>query len=195
MNTIKELTKPFYGVVTIVMVIITIVTYKNILASEWSLDSESKKTPKYSQFFNEKKHWCEALIITCSDFRFTAATQEFINDRLGLKNDYDYISIPGAIRNLLDKNTRDLVLNKFGISFSLHHVKRVFILGHQDCSTGYGGSKNFTGSEVEYETICKDLRKARRLMRFKFPHLKVYLYYGTVFFNEHQRVYNFRQIL
>ena len=145
-------------------------------------DKELEKGAKYSKFFDEKTHWCDALVINCSDFRFTTASQEFINERLGLKGNYDYISIPGSIRNLMDAKTRDLVLNKFGISVRLHLVKRIIILAHQDCSIGYGGSKNFPEPAVEYKTICKDLKKARRLMGIKFPHLKVYLYYATVVF-------------
>jgi len=196
MNNTKKTIKLSYTIVTILIIItFSIVTYKNTLASDEPVDDESKKTPKYSKFFDEKTKWCDALVITCTDFRFTTATQEFINDRLGLKDNYDYISIPGSIRNLLDPKTRDLVLNTFGVSFRLHHVKRVVILGHQDCTTGYGGSKSFSEPATEYETICKDLKKARRLMRLRFPHLKVYLYYGTVFFTERQRIYNFKQIL
>mgnify|MGYP003401992597 FL=1 len=100
--------------------------------------SAEKKPPqdtkKYSKFFDEKTKWCDALVITCNDFRFTTATQEFLNNRLGLKGKYDYISIPGSIRNLMDSKTRDLVLNKFGVSVRLHRVNRVIILAHQDCS-------------------------------------------------------------
>ncbi len=171
------------------------ITIKASLASDESVDDKKPQKVKYSKFFDEKKHWCDALVITCTDFRFTTATQEFINDRLGLKGKYDYISIPGSIRNLLDSKTRDLVMNSFGISLRLHHVKRVVILAHQDCTIGYGGSENFPELAVEYKTICKDLKKARRLFGIKFPHLRVDLYYGTVFFNDSKRIYNFKQIL
>lgn len=171
------------------------ITINSSLASDELEDAKKPRQVKYSKFFDEKKHWCDALVITCTDFRFTTATQEFINDRLGLKGKYDYISIPGSIRNLLDSKTRDLVLNTFGISVRLHHVKRVVILAHQDCTIGYGGSKSFPELAVEYKTICKDLKKARRLFGIKFPHLRVDLYYGTVFFNDNKRIYNFKHIL
>ena len=179
-----------------VFIVSTITTNVSLAADEPSDNKQpGKKTVKYSKFFDEKTHWCDALVITCTDFRFTTATQEFINNRLGLKGNYDYISIPGSIRNLLDSKTRDLVLNTFGVSFRLHHVKRVIILGHQDCSIGYGGSKSSPEPKVEYKTICKDLKKARTRMRIRFPHLKVYLYYATVLSKDHQRIYNFKQIL
>lgn len=165
------------------------------LASDELADDKKPQKVKYSKFFDEKKHWCDALVITCTDFRFTTATQEFINNRLELKGKYDYISIPGSIRNLMDSKTRDLVMNAFGLSLRLHHIKRVVILAHQDCTIGYGGSQNFPELAVEYKTICKDLKKARRLFGIKFPHLRVDLYYGTVYFNDNKRIYNFKQIL
>ncbi len=176
---------------------------KNIFAEAAQTDTPDKKSstkktdkaPGYSKFFDEKEHWCEALVITCTDFRFTTATQELINVRLGLQGKYDYISIPGSIRNLLDSKTRDLVLNKFGVSVRLHHVNRIIIIGHQDCSIGYGGSNSFFTPADEYNTVYADLKKARRLMRIKFPHLKVYLFYSTVYYKENQRIYNFKQIL
>jgi hypothetical protein len=86
-------------------------------------------------------------------------------------------------------------MDTFGISLRLHHVKRVVILAHQDCTIGYGGSKNFPDLAVEYKTICKDLKKARMLFGIKFPRLRVDLYYGTVYNNDNKRIYNFKQIL
>ena len=196
MKHTTSISKATSAIVIILLFVTTfIVSIKASLADETIDDKQQKKTVKYSKFFDEKKHWCDALVITCTDFRFTTATQEFINDRLGLKGKYDYISIPGSIRNLLDSKTRDLVLNTFGISVRLHRVKRVVILAHQDCTIGYGGSNNFPELAVEYKTICKDLKKARRLFGIKFPHLRVDLYYGTVYFNDNKRIYNFKQIL
>lgn len=192
----KILKKPYVHIVLLLFTIVSISTVSDSLASDGSTDEkQTTKTVKYSTFFDKKTKRCDALVITCTDFRFTTATQEFINNRLGLKGNYDYISIPGSIRNLLDSKTRDLVLNTFGVSVHLHHVNRVVILGHQDCSIGYGGSKNFSEPIIEYKTICRDLKKARRLMRLRFPHLKVYLYYAAVLSKDHQRIYNFKQIL
>ena len=196
----KNITKiiKILGVVVTLLFFIT-VSFAAIQASlaseEPSENEETSKNGKYSKFFDEKTKWCDTLIITCNDFRFTTATQEFVNERLGLKGNYDYLSIPGSIRNLLDSNTRDIVLKNFGISMRLHHVKRLIIIGHQDCSIGYGGSTNFSEPADEYNAIGADLKKARRLLRIRFPHLKVYLYYGTVFYKDHQRIYNFKQIL
>ncbi len=200
LETMKNITKiiklPGVVVAVLFFVAVSFAAIQTSLASEEPSESkETSKNGKYSKFFDEKTKWCDALVITCNDFRFTNATQAFVNERLGLKGNYDYLSIPGSIRNLLDSKTRDIVLKNFGISVRLHHVKRLIIIGHQDCSIGYGGSVNFSERADEYNTICADLKKARRLLRIRFSHLKIYLYYGTVFYKDHQRIYNFKQIL
>jgi len=180
----------------LLLIVVGFIVAQTSLASEDSSENgETTKNGKYSKFFDEKTVWCDALVITCNDFRFTTATQEFVNNRMGLKGNYDYLSIPGAIRNLLDSNTRNTVLKNFGISVRLHHVKRLIIIAHQDCRIGYGGSTNFPALSDEYDAICTDLKKARKLLRIRFPHLKIYLYYGTVLCKDHQRIYNFKQIL
>lgn len=192
----KIILKKFHVINVLLFAIVSVAVINvNFAIAEQDDSKHSHEATKYSKFFDEKAKWCDALVITCTDFRFTTATQEFINDRLGLKGKYDYIAIPGSIRNLMDSKTRDLVLNNFGVSVRLHHVRRVIILGHQDCTVGYGGSKNFPEPAVEFKTITKDLKKARKLMHIKFPHLKVFLYYSTVLFKDHQRIYNFKQIL
>ncbi len=191
-HDIKKLRKKFIAILFLFTIAVTLSS--SFAESESAQNKSPQHTQKYSRFFDEKTHWCDALVITCNDFRFTTATQEFLNNRLGLKGKYDYISIPGSIRNLLDSKTRDLVLNKFGVSVRLHRVNRVIILAHQDC-TGYGGSVAFNESADEFKAISKDLKKARTLMGIKFRHLKVYLYYGTIFYDNHKRIYNFKQIL
>ena len=148
----------------------------------------------YEHFFEEKKHWCNTMVINCSDFRFAKATQELINEKIGLKGDYDYFSIPGSIRNMLNKETRKLVMDTFGISVRLHQVKRVIIIAHEDC-IGYGGETVFSSHDEEYKIITKDLKKARRLMRLRFDNLEVYLFYGRIIDSDGLRVVEYEQIL
>ena len=167
-------------------------------------DSKSEKNPSftknknrdinYEHFFEEKKHWCSTMVINCSDFRFAKATQELVNEKIGLKGDYDYFSIPGSIRNMLNKETRKLVMDTFGISVRLHQVKRVIIIAHEDC-IGYGGEMVFDSHEEEYKTITNDLKKARRLMRLRFNNLEVYLFYGRIIDSEGIRIVEYEQIL
>ena len=43
---------------------------------------------------------CSALVITCSDFRIKSAEHALV-DAAGLRDDYDLIARPGAIRSLV----------------------------------------------------------------------------------------------
>jgi len=118
---------------------------------------------------------CDTLVITCIDYRFAVANQEFINETLGMKDNYDHISIPGSIYNLVTPETRELLFSKFALSVSLHLINRVVIIGHRDCGA-YGGSASFGSEIAEYETLTTDLRNARALLIEKYPTLEVNLF-------------------
>lgn len=198
-NHKKKFRRNLFIKIALMFLVIGFVSANNTLASDEMAEHAERETRKsgkinYSKFFKEKSHWCNTMVINCSDFRFSEAAQELINGALGLKGDYDYFAIPGSIRNMLDKATRKLVLDKFGISVRLHNVKRVVIIAHHDCSA-YGGSGVFNSGKNEYETIIKDLKKARSLMKRRFRHLQVYLFYGTAKSNDNNCVYRFEQVL
>lgn len=118
---------------------------------------------------------CDTLLITCIDYRFTAANQEFINDTLKLRDNYDHVSIPGSIYNLVNPETQELLFSKFELSVRLHLIKRIVIISHKDCG-GYGGSASFGSEIAERETLTTDLKNARRLLIEKYPTLEVNLY-------------------
>ncbi|MBI2469892.1 MAG: hypothetical protein HYV59_01430 [Planctomycetes bacterium] len=118
---------------------------------------------------------CDTLVITCIDYRYANANQEFINETLGLKDNYDHISIPGSIYNLVNPETRELLFSKFALSVKLHLINRVVIISHKDCG-GYGGSASFGSEIAENETLCADLRNARELLIEKYPTLEVKLF-------------------
>ena len=86
MKSITKIIK-ILAVVVALLFFIT-VSFAAVQASSASEEpSENKETSingKYSKFFDEKTKWCDALIITCNDFRFTSATQKFVNERLRL---------------------------------------------------------------------------------------------------------------
>ena len=118
---------------------------------------------------------CDTLVITCIDYRFALANQDFVNNTLKLKDNYDHISIPGSILNLVNPETQELVFSKFSLSVKLHLIKRVVVISHKDCG-GYGGSASFGSDLSERETLTTDLRKARAFLIEKYPTLRVDLY-------------------
>lgn len=137
---------------------------------------------------------CDTLVITCIDYRFVIANQEFANDTLGLKDNYDHISIPGSIHNLVNPETRALLFSKFALSVSMHLINRVVVVSHRDCG-GYGGSAAFGSEIAEYETLTADLKMARALFLEKYPILKVDLFLESLVKEGNEEKVHFEKIL
>jgi len=125
-------------------------------------------------------HSCEAVVLTCIDFRFWRETLEFIDKELGIKS-FDFPSLPGsakAINNCLD--SADIAMQCVSVPFNLHHAKTLVIVNHQDCGA-YGGSKKFNGDEAAEENFHKgELQKARERVLAEYPELKVILVYAKL---------------
>lgn len=137
---------------------------------------------------------CDTLVITCIDYRFVIANQDFANDTLGLKDNYDHISIPGSIHNLVNPETRSLLFSKFALSVSMHLINRVVVVSHRDCG-GYGGSAAFGSEIAEYETLTADLKMARELFLEKYPILKVDLFLESLVKEGNEEKVHFEKIL
>jgi len=118
---------------------------------------------------------CDTLVFSCIDYRFAFANQEFINETLGLKNNYNHISVPGSIYNLVNPKTQELIIGKVTNLVNFHLIKHVVIIAHKDCGA-YGGSSAFGSKFAEQEYLSADLRKARDILIEKYPILKVDLY-------------------
>lgn len=137
---------------------------------------------------------CDTLVITCIDYRFAIANQDLVNNTLKLKDNYDHISIPGSILNLVNPETQELVFSKFALSVRLHLIKRVVIISHKDCG-GYGGSASFGSDLSERETLCNDLRKARAFLIEKYPTLRIDLYLEFLAKEGEKETVHFEKIL
>ncbi|MCF6148640.1 MAG: hypothetical protein E3K37_08270 [Candidatus Kuenenia sp.] len=127
----------------------------------------------------EERSDCDTLVFTCIDYRFAFANQEFINKKLGIEGNYDHISIPGSIYNLVDPSTRDIVFSKINKFVNFHLIKRIIIIGHRDCG-GYGGSSEFGSEIAEYVYLTTDLKKAKQILIEKYPILEIDLYLETL---------------
>jgi len=136
---------------------------------------------------------CDTLVISCIDYRYALANQEFINNTLGLRDNYDHVSIPGSILNLVNQETQALVFSKFALSVRLHNIKRVIIIAHIDCG-GYGGSASFGSELAEHETLCNDLREARKFFLEQYPTLEVNLFLESLSQDGEKIKVNFEKI-
>lgn len=127
----------------------------------------------------EEKSDCDTLVITCIDYRFAFANQEFLNKKLEIEGNYDHISIPGSIYNLVNPSTREIVFSKITKFVNFHLTKRIVIIGHRDCG-GYGGSSAFGSEIAEYVYLTTDLKKAKQIIMEKYPTLQIDLYLETL---------------
>jgi len=58
-------------------------------------------------------HECGALVLTCMDFRFREATQQFVKDALGIEQFDGPISIPGTCKGLAEEDATITNFAKF----------------------------------------------------------------------------------
>lgn len=120
-------------------------------------------------------HNCDLLVISCIDFRFQQHLKEFLEK--DYKGNYDLICLAGAAKNFISGSQADgeTIRKQVRISKELHHIKKVFLINHQNC--GAYGSAIVSGSSKEKEIHRKDLIRAKEEIREVFPDLGVVLYF------------------
>lgn len=125
-------------------------------------------------------HTCEAVVLTCIDFRFWRETVEFVDRELGLKS-FDFPSLPGAAKAINDcPSGIDLAMQCVSVPCDLHHAKTLVIVNHQDCGA-YGGSKVFNGDEMAEQKFHEaELKKAKAKVLREYPELKVILVFAKL---------------
>ena len=78
---------------------------------------------------------CSALLLTCSDFRFKSGERAFA-EAAGLRDDYDLIARPGAIRQLVaptSEAARETLREEIALMSKLHAFTRVLMCNHMTC--------------------------------------------------------------
>lgn len=130
--------------------------------------------------FNYKDiHHCDAVVLTCIDFRFWRETLEFVESKLGLKT-FDFPSLPGsakAINECLGEG--DLAFKCISVPCELHHAKKIVIVNHEDCGA-YGGSGKFEMPEDEQKFHEEELQKAKAKLIDKYPEKEYILVYAKL---------------
>lgn len=131
--------------------------------------------------FNYKGiHSCEAVVLTCIDFRFWKETAEFVEKSLGIKS-YDFPSLPGAAKAINEclKDT-DLAMQCIGVPCELHHAQKIVIVNHEDCGA-YGGSGKFGGDQdAEQKFHEGELQKAKAKIAEIYPQKEFILVYARL---------------
>lgn len=107
-------------------------------------------------------HFCEAVIVSCIDFRFQEYVENWSRQNFRNKN-YDRVAFAGGVKDL------ETILGQIEISNRLHHVKKVVLINHEDCGA--------YGQEGTIQKHAQDLTNAKSKIQEQFPNLEVETYY------------------
>ena len=107
-------------------------------------------------------HTCDAILITCIDFRFQKFIEDWERPHLGDHN-FDRVALAGGIFDFYT------ILKQVEISHTLHKIKKVVLVNHEDCGAyGEAGTK---------ERHVSDLKEAERKIEALYPNVDVETYY------------------
>lgn len=107
-------------------------------------------------------HKCEAVIVTCIDFRFQEIINKWIAGNFAPKT-FDRVSIAGGVFDF------DYILKQVEISKRLHRIKKVVLINHEDC-----GAYGKAGTAEKHR---EDLAATGEKIKVKYPDLEVEKYY------------------
>ena len=108
------------------------------------------------------RHHCDAIVITCMDFRFQKFIEQWEKDNLG-EFTFDRISLGGACFDFF------AILKQIDISVRLHTISKVIIINHEECGA--------YGEAGTYERHQQDLKNAELQIERLYHNLDVETYY------------------
>ena len=108
---------------------------------------------------------CEALAVTCMDFRFQRLLDTWLQEYIGHGN-YDRVAFAGAAKN------SEVILSQVALAKELHDIQRVVLINHEDCGA-YGEAGTL-------EKHTHDLRTMARMIHDRYPDVQVDLYFASL---------------
>lgn len=125
----------------------------------------------------------KALVLSCIDFPVLEAERYFLSLQ-NLTNQFDFTALAGsslALTGLPHPADAQAFWDQLELSYRLHHIQKVIIIDHQDCSV-YADKIDPNLSQnptLEQETHTQYLSKAYWAIRDRYPNLNIELYYLT----------------
>ena len=111
------------------------------------------------------KHACRAVVIRCMDYRLAGPIREFLVS-LGLKDQYDEVSVAGATKGL----SNEILTQQVATAKKLHGISDVYIIHHTDCGA-YGGREAFSDEQAERTKQIEDMHHAVATLQKTLPDL------------------------
>jgi hypothetical protein len=125
----------------------------------------------------------DTLVICCSDGRWRAATQEFVEHHLSAASHADLVMVPGGIEpltllDLLPKDFNFLRRRLEGL-VETHGTRRIVAIAHEDC--GWYRHRRVGPVAVDLrERQLTDLKRAAARLRPMFPGVLVEAWYARL---------------
>lgn len=138
---------------------------------------------EFAQPALSENHHATALVLSCIDFRFMSAEQQFLSNILPQK--YDWTALAGAslaISGFPHQAESTVFWDQLELSYKLHDIEKVIILDHQDCGA-YASLIDpnlHENPEREYQAHVDYLNQAYTAIRERYPSLDVELYFVTL---------------
>jgi len=109
------------------------------------------------------------------DFRLRHGLKDWLEENELFEGGFDTISLAGASKGLVDEGdeVRNYFLKNISVSIDLHSAERIVLLHHSDC--GAYGEYCFANPEEEKLRQVEDMRKAKGILKEKFPQAEVIL--------------------
>lgn len=121
---------------------------------------------------------CQALVISCSDFRFVSAQRQARLD-LGLENAYDLLARPGGVRQLvqpLSEAGRETIYEEIALLHRLHGFERILLMNHMTC----GAYADVWDTGKEDEVHKEHLLRAKVILQERYPGLSIEPYLSVI---------------
>jgi len=124
-----------------------------------------------------------ALMLSCIDFRFVEQAHVFLA-RQQLSGAVDWVALGGsslALTGFPHRADARAFWDQLQLSSSLHHIREVILLDHQDCGA-YAAihPEPFADPEAEQDCHARTLRRAGQQILDRNPQLSVRLYYARL---------------
>ena len=133
----------------------------------------------------EDKHFAEAIILSCIDYRFIDGTIFFLEQNPLLSQKYDVTALAGAslaVNQTKYPHWRQTFIDQVSLAIKLHHIKQLIVFDHMDC----GAYQQFypdleSNSDAERQLHIKNIYIFINNLKKIFPNL---IYSGYLIHND-----------
>src|SRR6185437_15246803 len=140
------------------------------------MSADNAPMKKLLSFDTRREHYsCDAAVVSCFDWRFSAVRAELFN-KLEISRPDQIVAAGGAkcLASPSDESEREFLLEQIRISVRLHGTKLALLTLHSDCGA-YGGLSGKFGGDACAESHHHEaeLRRASECLRQALPDLEV----------------------